>query len=90
MTEPFEPAAPSPAADQPAQPATEPAAAPAPSLSPAPADDDTTQPVSYSPAAERRPAWTVGATETDAENVAPPTPIGPPQPPIGPPRDGTM
>jgi serine protease Do len=79
MTEPFEPAAPSPAADQPAQPATEPAAAepaaePTPSLSPSAAADDITQPVSYSPAAERRPAWTVGATETDAENVAPPTP----------------
>ncbi len=50
MTDPYEPAAPSPAPDEP------------------------TQPVSYSPAAERRPAWTDVAAETDAENVAPPTP----------------
>ena len=50
MTDPFEPAAPSPSPDAP------------------------TQPVSYSPAAERRPAWTDVAAETDAENVAPPTP----------------
>jgi S1-C subfamily serine protease len=50
MTDPFEPAGPSPSPDAP------------------------TQPVSYSPAAERRPAWTDVAAETDAENVAPPTP----------------
>jgi len=50
MTDPFEPATPSPAPDEP------------------------TQPFSYSPAAERRPAWTDVAAETDAENVAPPTP----------------
>ncbi len=35
---------------------------------------DVTQPVVYSPAAERRPAWAEVAVETDAENVAPPTP----------------
>ena len=41
---------------------------------PPPSPDAPTQPVSYSPAAERRPAWTDVAAETDAENVAPPTP----------------
>ena len=60
MTDPFEPAAASPAAASPA------AASPAP--------DGPTQPISYSPAAERRPAWTDAAAESDAENVAPPTP----------------
>jgi S1-C subfamily serine protease len=39
-----------------------------------PAPDEPTQPISYSPAAERRPAWTEIAAESDAENVAPPTP----------------
>ncbi len=55
MTDPLEPASPSPAA---------------PSSSP----DEPPQPVSYSPAVERRPAWTDTAVETDAESVAPPTP----------------
>ena len=50
MTDPFEPAAPSPGPDGP------------------------TLPVSYSPATERRPAWTDVAAESDAEHVAPPTP----------------
>jgi S1-C subfamily serine protease len=36
--------------------------------------DGPTQPVVYSPAAERRPTWTEAAMETDAEGVAPPTP----------------
>ncbi len=50
MTDPFEPAAPSPGPDGPPL------------------------PVSYSPATERRPAWTDVAAESDAEHVAPPTP----------------
>jgi len=60
MTDPFEPAAPTPDPFEPA--------------APTPAPDGPTQPVSYSPAAERRPAWTDVAAESDAENVAPPTP----------------
>ena len=46
-------------------------------LSPAwdePAETDTNAPATYSPASERRPAWTDAAAETDAESVAPPTP----------------
>jgi S1-C subfamily serine protease len=101
MTDPLEPAAPPPAADQPTQPAPYPAAdqptQPAPySAASYPAADQPTQPApysaasypaaaapteplasepaSYTPAAERRPAWTDAAVETDAENVAPPTP----------------
>jgi S1-C subfamily serine protease len=97
MTDPFEPAAPPPAADQP----TPPPAAPYPQASPsspapysaadqptqpapppaapypaaaAPTEPFTYEPASYSPAAERRPAWTDAAVETDAEHVAPPTP----------------
>jgi len=60
MTDPFEPTAPLPAPDQPTAPLTAP--------------DQPTQAVSYSPAAERRPAWTDVAAESDAEHVAPPTP----------------
>ena len=62
MTDPFEPAQPDHTPD------------PAAPGAPAPSPDAATQPVSYSPAAERRPAWTDVAAETDAENVAPPTP----------------
>ncbi len=62
MTDPFEPAAPLPAPAEPTQPVSHSPAA------------EPTQPVSYSPAAERRPAWTDLTAETDAENVAPPTP----------------
>ena len=62
MTDPFEPAQPDDTPD------------PAAPGAPAPSPDAATQPVSYSPAAERRPAWTDVAAETDAENVAPPTP----------------
>jgi len=47
---------------------------PFPPASPSPAPDAPTQPVSYSPAAERRPAWTDVAVGSDAEDVAPPTP----------------
>jgi S1-C subfamily serine protease len=65
MTDPFEPAAPSPAAPS--------LAAPSPAA-PSPGPDGPTQQVSYSPAAERRPAWTDVAVGDDAENVAPPTP----------------
>jgi serine protease Do len=74
-----------PAADvpAPAQPATgvpTPAAAGQAELAafapvqPAAASEGATQPVVYSPAAERRPAWTETAIATDAENVVPPTP----------------
>ena len=45
-----------------------------PPAQPSPAADGPTQPISYSPAAERRPTWTDVAVESDAENVAPPTP----------------
>ncbi|MFH1474588.1 MAG: trypsin-like peptidase domain-containing protein [Chloroflexota bacterium] len=41
---------------------------------PPPAPDGPTQPFSYSPTVERRPAWTDIAVESDAEDVAPPTP----------------
>jgi len=68
MTEPFDPAAPSPAADMPTQPVPQSPAASSPS------PDGPAEPISYSPEAERRPAWTDVATEGDAENVAPPTP----------------
>ncbi len=85
MTDPFDPtrdvtqAAPAPAAPEPAAPATASLPAPAPAASaPAPAPEPpieaVTQPVVYSPAAERRPAWAEVAVESDAENVAPPTP----------------
>ncbi|HSW40969.1 MAG TPA: trypsin-like peptidase domain-containing protein [Patescibacteria group bacterium] len=48
-------------------------------VAPSPAPDGPTQPASYSPAsfspaAEKRPAWADAVAETDAENVAPPTP----------------
>ena len=39
-----------------------------------PADESPTRPVVYSPAAERRPAWTEAAVQADAESIAPPTP----------------
>ena len=62
------PWAPSPAADPaPAMPAPTTPAAPA-------ASDRPTQPVVYSPSADRRPAWADVAAEADAENVAPTTP----------------
>ncbi len=77
MTDPFDPtrdatqAAPAPV-PTPAEPgAGDAGPSPAP---PATWEDGPTQPVVYSPAAERRPAWTDAAVETDAENVAPPTP----------------
>ena len=50
-------------------------AAPAPAPGPeATVSDAPTQPVVYSPPGVRRPAWADVAAETDAENVAPPTP----------------
>ncbi len=66
MTEPFDPTR-----DATQVPPQVPAGEP---VRPAPAPEDPTQPVVYSPASERRPAWTEVAVETDAENVAPPTP----------------
>jgi S1-C subfamily serine protease len=81
MTEPIDPTRdvtqaqpPQAAAPAPAQPAESlplPSAAPA---QPAASSEGPTQPVVYSPAAERRPAWTEAAADADAEKVAPPTP----------------
>jgi small nuclear ribonucleoprotein (snRNP)-like protein len=66
MSEPFE-TAPDPV---PTQPVGDPWAAPVPPA--APVDDAPTQPVSYAPTADRRPAW--AATEDDAEQAPRPTP----------------
>jgi S1-C subfamily serine protease len=66
MSEPFE-TAPDPV---PTQPVSGPWAAPVPPA--APVDDAPTQPVSYTPIADRRPAW--AATEDDAEQAPRPTP----------------
>jgi serine protease Do len=90
MTDPVNPRndLPWPASDLTSQPAAFPAAAvpPAepdrtwPSASPTTeagaraGTEAGTQPVVYSPAADRRPAWADVAAEADAERVAPPTP----------------
>ena len=66
MSEPFE-TAPAPF---PTQPVGDPWAAPVPPA--APVGDAPTQPVSYAPTADRRPAW--AATEDDAEQAPRPTP----------------
>ena len=66
MSEPFE-TAPDPV---PTQPVRDSWAAPVPPA--APVDDAATQPVSYAPTADRRPAW--AATEDDAEQAPRPTP----------------
>ena len=66
MSEPFE-TAPDPV---PTQPVGDPWAAPVPPA--APVGDAPTQPVSYAPTADRRPAW--AATEDDAEQAPRPTP----------------
>ena len=66
MSEPFE-TAPDPV---PTQPVGDPWAAPVPPA--APVDGAATQPVSYAPTADRRPAW--AATEDDAEQAPRPTP----------------
>ena len=75
MTDPFDPTreAPQPPFGQAPQPPLEPPETQPPAAEPV-ALDAPTQPVVYSPAAERRPAWADVAAETDAENVAPPTP----------------
>ncbi|HSW43134.1 MAG TPA: trypsin-like peptidase domain-containing protein [Patescibacteria group bacterium] len=65
MTHPHEPLAPSPAPDGPTQ--------PAPSW-PASSPSSPSAPSTYSPPAEKRPPWADAVAETDAENVAPPTP----------------
>ncbi|MCU0478038.1 MAG: trypsin-like peptidase domain-containing protein [Chloroflexi bacterium] len=76
MTEPLDPTRdatqvpPPDPAPAPAEPAAE-VVAPQPA---APAFESPTQPVVYSPTAERRPAWTEVAVESDAEAFAPPTP----------------
>ena len=66
MSEPFE-TAPDPV---PTRPVRDSWAAPVPPA--APSDDAATQPVSYAPTADRRPAW--AATEDDAEQAPRPTP----------------
>jgi len=77
MTYPFDPPPATP--DDANVPPTTPApAVPAPAAAPVPApaapSDGPTQPVVYSPSADRRPAWADVAAEADAENVPPTTP----------------
>jgi hypothetical protein len=59
-------------AEPPVEPTAAVGAVPAPVAEPP--VEAATQPVVFSPAAERRPAWAEVAVESDAENVAPPTP----------------
>ena len=69
MTEPLDPTAGAqpPSGTPDPQQSTPPAPVP-------PASDDATRPVVYSPAADRRPAWTDVVVEGDAEDALPPTP----------------